>query len=212
MATARPTDVKTPPLRLVWEMAGNVALALFFLQFAAAHGRMLAVAFRLSSLLVMVKVAIDVWFYLVRRPPRDLSLSAYDWAIGFAGTFLVALFRPEAEGTDRLAAQTLQAVGIGMQIAGVLSLRRSFGIVAANRGIQTGGMYRFVRHPLYLSYAVAYGGYFLNQATPYNACIYAACLLLWVLRLLAEERLLLNDPRYREYAVRVRWRLVPFVF
>jgi hypothetical protein len=37
-------------------------------------------------------------------------------------------------------------------LAATLRLGRSFGIVATNRGIQTGGLYRIVRHPIYAAY------------------------------------------------------------
>jgi protein-S-isoprenylcysteine O-methyltransferase Ste14 len=85
-------------------------------------------------------------------------------------------------------------------------------MTAAIRGVKTGGLYRLVRHPLYLSYSIAFGGFVLNQMTWHNTMIYSAALLLWVLRILAEERLLMRDPTYRGYAERVRWRLVPLVF
>ena len=42
--------------------------------------------------------------------------------------------------------------------------------------------------------------------------IYFAALLLWVMRILAEERLLSRDPKYRDYTTQVQWRLVPLVF
>jgi protein-S-isoprenylcysteine O-methyltransferase Ste14 len=69
-----------------------------------------------------------------------------------------------------------------------------------------------VRHPLYLSYSIAFAGFVLNQMTWHNIMVYFAAVLLWVLRIVAEERLLMNDSTYRAYAERVRWRLVPHVF
>jgi protein-S-isoprenylcysteine O-methyltransferase Ste14 len=199
-------------LRLAWEIAGNVVLSLFFLQFLLAHGREFLVAWRISTLLLVVKVGTDVVFYLIRRMPKEISVSPYDWTIALLGTYMVAFFRPETGGSDLLAAQVLQTLGLGMQVAGMLSLNTSIGITAANRGVKTGGMYRLVRHPLYLSYVLAYGGYLLNQTTWHNAMIYTAAVLLWVLRLMAEERLLMRDETYRAYSQRVRWRLIPFVF
>jgi protein-S-isoprenylcysteine O-methyltransferase Ste14 len=94
----------------------------------------------------------------------------------------------------------------------MISLNTSIGMAAANRGIKTGGMYRLVRHPLYLSYAIAFGGFVLNQMTWHNTMVYFAALLLWVMRILAEERLLTRDPQYLAYTQRVRWRMVPFAF
>ena len=36
-----------------------------------------------------------------------------------------------------------------LQIAAVLSLNRSFGLLPAHRGVKSDGLYRWVRHPLY---------------------------------------------------------------
>ncbi len=93
-----------------------------------------------------------------------------------------------------------------------MSLNTSIGMTAANRGIKTGGLYRLVRHPLYLSYMIAFGGFVLNQMTWHNVMVYFAALLLWVMRILAEERLLTRDPKYQDYTTQVKWRLVPFLF
>ncbi len=46
---------------------------------------------------------------------------------------------------------TLMLLGLAVNIAAKLALWRSFGLVAANRGIRGGGPYRYVRHPIYLA-------------------------------------------------------------
>jgi protein-S-isoprenylcysteine O-methyltransferase Ste14 len=48
--------------------------------------------------------------------------------------------------------------------------------------------------------------------TLWNLILYLACESFMVLRVLAEERLLSADPRYREYRNEVRYRLVPGLF
>ena len=198
--------------RLVWEIACNVVLSLLFLQFAAEQGRAVMTDFRISTLLLLAKVSTDVVFYLIRRLPKDTSFSPYDWFVGIAGTYAIVFFRPQAEGHDLLVGQALQFGGLALQVLAMLSLNRSIGMVPANRGIQTGGLYRWIRHPLYSSYVVAFLGYVIRHPTAYNIGVYAAAVLLWVLRLLAEERFLLQDPAYREFAEKVRWRLIPGVF
>jgi protein-S-isoprenylcysteine O-methyltransferase Ste14 len=206
------SPVNYSKLRVAWEIGGNIVLAFFFLLFLITHGKAFLATYRFSTLLVVIKVGTDVFFYLIRRLPKEVSVSPYDWIVGLMGTYMVACFRPEFAGADNLIGQFLQTLGLGMQVGGMMSLNTSIGITAANRGIKTGGLYRLVRHPLYLSYAIAFGGFVLNQMTWHNIMIYFAALLLWVLRILAEERLLTRDADYREYAARVRWRLVPFAF
>lgn len=199
-------------LRVTWEILGNVLLSFFFLQFLLANVAYLQTAFRLSTLLLVIKVATDVLFYLIRRMPKEISIDPYDWVIAIAGTYMISFFRPDPSGADNLFAQGLQCLGALMQVAGMLSLNKSIGIAPANRGVKTQGMYRFVRHPLYLSYVISFGGFLLNQPSWHNAMVYLLAVTLWVLRLLAEERFLNRDPEYRAYSSHVRWRLIPFVF
>lgn len=207
----RPLDSKSA-WRNVREIAFNVILSLLFLQFAVGHARSLLETMRLSTLLVLIKVTTDVVFYLTRRIPKDVSVAPYDWFVGIAGTYAIVFFRPFEQGHDVWIGQFLQFGGIGLQIVAMLSLNRSIGMVPANRGIQTGGVYRLVRHPLYLSYIVAFLGYTINHPSAYNFGVYGAALLLWVLRLLAEERFLLRDQNYRAYAEQVRYRMLPGIF
>jgi protein-S-isoprenylcysteine O-methyltransferase Ste14 len=198
--------------RRLWETACNVAIALVFLRFAAFHGTALVHTLRLSSLLLLTKASVDVYFFLTRSMPKGVSIYFYDWFIGIAGTFAVLMFQPAAHSTDHWTGQALQFAGMVLQVLGILSLNRSIGIVAANRGVKTSGMYRFVRHPLYFSYTVAYAGYVINHPSNWNMLIYSISLTLWVLRLVAEERFLMKDPEYQAYAQQVRSRLIPGIF
>jgi protein-S-isoprenylcysteine O-methyltransferase Ste14 len=216
MSASSPATAAGIEHRVAWrgmrEVAFNVLLSLLFLQFAMGNLSSLLDGFRLSTLLVLLKVSTDVVFYLIRRIPKDVSVSVYDWFIALTGTYAIVFFRPFEEGHDLLIGQVLQSGGMALQIAAMLSLNRSIGMVPANRGVKTGGLYRYVRHPLYLSYVIAYLGYVISHPSAFNVGVYSAAVLLWVLRLLAEERFLLGDAVYRSYAEKVRFRLLPGVF
>lgn len=217
MSTSEPTTAVTTKdiaetKRWAREVCFNVLLSLLFLQFAIQHIQSAVDVLRLSTILLLAKVSTDVFFYLIRRVPKGVSMSLYDWFIAIAGTYAIVLFAPVEHGSDRVLGQVLQIAGMSLQVLAMLSLNRSIGIVAANRGVKTNGLYRFVRHPLYASYVVAFGGYVLNQPSLYNLSIYGMALMLWVLRLMAEERFLLQDESYRDYAAQVRWRIMPGVF
>lgn len=93
----------------------------------------------------------------------------------------------------------------------VAGLGRSFGIVAANRGVRTRGPYRVVRHPLYAAYLVTYVGYLLSYPRLLNVAVVAVTTAVMVARALAEEHLLAADPEYRAYRERTRWRFLPGV-
>ena len=89
------------------------------------------------------------------------------------------------------------------------ALGRSFGIEAANRGIQTHGLYRFVRHPIYAAYLPLIGGYLLAYPSVWNALLVGCWLVCQVARIQREEAVLGQDEQYQAYAERVRWRLIP---
>jgi protein-S-isoprenylcysteine O-methyltransferase Ste14 len=161
----------------------------------------------------MVSEGLVVLLLVFRRDSRLLSRSPWDWFVALGGTFTVLLVRPAA------TAIVLESVGIALQVAGNLiaifakiSLGRSFGIVAADRGIVVGGPYRFVRHPIYLGYLVTHVGFLLTNWSPRNIAVYMVEYIFQVARILSEERLLKGDMSYRAYCDRVRYRVIPSIF
>jgi protein-S-isoprenylcysteine O-methyltransferase Ste14 len=192
--------------------AGNLSLAILFGLFAVVHMKAFLAFGRASALLVVGKEALDAFFYLTRPSARSFSRSPYAWIAGFGGTFLPVLLRPTVEPVDALVGQVVIYAGLALQAAGMLSLRRSIGIVPANRGIKTGGLYRFVRHPLYLSYAISQVGYWICNPSAHNGAVITATILCHVLRIFNEERFLRRDPEYAAFALRTRWALLPGVF
>ena len=65
---------------------------------------------------------------------------------------------------------------------------------------------------MYAGYALVHMGVMILMFTPINAVIYAIGWWAQILRILAEERLLSEDPEYADYMTKVRWRLIPGVF
>lgn len=102
-------------------------------------------------------------------------------------------------------------VGAIIALGAKLSLRRSFGIVPANRGVKRGGLYRFVRHPMYSGYMINQLGFLLFNFSLWNVAIYAVAWLCFWIRAREEEKFLSQDPEYREYASQVKSRLLPGV-
>jgi protein-S-isoprenylcysteine O-methyltransferase Ste14 len=103
-------------------------------------------------------------------------------------------------------------VGLYVQISAKVFLGRSFGLVAANRGIKVTGPYRIVRHPMYAGYTIIHVGFLLSFPSLWNLVLYSTQLAIQMARLLREELLLNQDQSYRDYAARVRYRLIPMIF
>jgi protein-S-isoprenylcysteine O-methyltransferase Ste14 len=166
-----------------------------------------------AYLFLMLSELVVVGFILVRRTTSEVSLRPGDWTVAVAATTLPLLItgggKPFVSASISVA---VMLMGLVISIGAKLSLQRSFGVVAANRGVKTGGAYYFVRHPMYFGYLVTQVGFILFCPTLWNVGIYAAALVLQLVRIIAEERILFKDPEYRKYAAKIRYRLVPGVF
>ena len=199
------------PLALDW--IERAVAATFFGFFALRFLNLYMATGILHYLLLLFSECLVVGFLLVRRATDEVSLNPADWCVAVAGTILPLLITAGGEPlVPRGISSILMLAGLAINVWAKLSLRRSFGIVAANRGVKTRGPYNFLRHPMYFGYVVTQVGFFLFNPTLWNAAIYAAALTLQVLRIIAEERTLSRDPTYRTYAANVRYRLVPGVF
>ena len=112
---------------------------------------------------------------------------------------------PEAIGA------LLQIGGIAWQLFAKISLKRSFGLLPANRGVVSRGAYRVVRHPMYLGYFVTDVGFLLSNFSLMNLSVHIAQVAFQIGRIIREEKMLETDAAYRCYRNSVRYRLVPWV-
>lgn len=152
---------------------------------------------------------VGVFFILTQRK-GDWATSAYATGIAFIGTCAPLLVVPTgATLASEAVTSTLIFMGAVIAFVGKLSLRRSFGLVAANRGVKTGGLYAFVRHPIYCGYMVNHVGLLLVYASAWNIAVIGVAWMMFWLRAREEERFLLQDPEYGAYAAKVRYRLLP---
>jgi protein-S-isoprenylcysteine O-methyltransferase Ste14 len=137
-----------------------------------------------------------------------------DWLLAFAGTFGVVLLRPVGAQPQwgLNVGLAMQLLGLSICIASFLSLGRSFGFAAADRGLVTRGAYAVVRHPIYASYLFVQVGYVLQSISVFNAVVVLFVTGCNVGRALVEERLLAGSAPYELYRNRVRWRLLPGVW
>jgi len=193
---------------------GNLALALGFGFFAAANlSRGVSTGQWATTMPIVVQEALLVVLFLTRRRSLVTSGRPLDWAVAVVGTALPLLLRPgDVPGPLSWLGAPLQCFGVGAAILALTSLGRSFGVVPANRGVKTSGLYRLVRHPAYAGYVLGDLGYVLCNPTPGNALLVAVTLLAFNFRAIIEERLLRRDPSYDTYLRATPWRFVPYVY
>jgi protein-S-isoprenylcysteine O-methyltransferase Ste14 len=191
-------------------LVGAVGAAYFAkatLQFYVRTHRLIGAAFLVQQTWVVVA-------YLIRRPARAVSKRLGDWLLAFGGTFGGVLLRPVGAhpqwGVD---------IGLGFQLLGIsicfvafLTLGRSFGFAAADRGLVTRGPYAVLRHPIYASYLLLLSGYLLQSISVWNALVVLFVISCNVGRAVVEDRLLATSEQYEAYRSQVRWSLLPGVW
>jgi len=188
----------------------NCALAIVFAFFALAHFQQFVDGPRLSLVLLVGVETILVVLFLIRKEADRTLHSWKTWLTTSAGTLFPLFLRPASVVEDLLAGQILQTIGVAIQIAALLSLNRSMGLLPAHREVKTSGIYRVVRHPLYAGYGVVLIGYLISNWSVYNTAIIAGGMAFQILRIRYEEMLLSGYPDYVSFTARTRWRLLPF--
>ena len=169
--------------------------------------------FRPYNLLVLLSEGLVAFLIVARRSTADVTMRPMDWTIALAGTAVPMLLRAGGQALLPPAIGTLlMSGGLLFAMWAKISLWRSFGIAAANRGPVAKGPYRFIRHPMYAGYFLVYVGFFLNNPLAWNSAVYAVAIALQIMRILAEEKVLTADPLYASYRDDVRYRLLPLVF
>jgi protein-S-isoprenylcysteine O-methyltransferase Ste14 len=168
----------------------------------------------LANLLMLPSEGLVVVFLLLRRRARRISTHPGEWLLALVGTCSSMLVRPDTTHAlvPASVGATVVLMGMMVQVLAKLALGTCLGCVPAHRGLKLNGPYRFVRHPMYAGYALGHIGFLLMNPTLWNLILYLGCESFMVLRVLAEERLLSADPRYREYRNEVPYRLVPGLF
>ena len=94
----------------------------------------------------------------------------------------------------------LQYMAVLFEIVVLLSLRTSFSQLPEANRLTTSGMYRYIRHPLYMAYFLGFGGLALVVNQPLIWLAYLVFIVFEVVRALAEERVLNQAfPDYASY-------------
>jgi protein-S-isoprenylcysteine O-methyltransferase Ste14 len=214
LAGDRRSGSSQPGQRDLPDVLARITIIVLFTLMAVRIGADFLATGRLTGLLLLASESLVVILTVFRRAPSvvDRSLRArLLTAISMMGPPLV---RPA--GVDALMPEVvtvaLSTAGLLVCIGGKMSLGRSFGLMPANRGIVSTGLYRLVRHPIYMGYLITHVGFVVANPTVWNLVALVAADIALLVRATREEKTLAKDPTYRAYQERVRWRVVPGLF
>ncbi len=195
------------------EALARVVIAGVFLAFAIRIGANFLETGRITGLLLLANEMLVVVLTLARRAAVCVDRTWLVRAVAAVSLVGPPLLRPTAEAgvAPEIYSVMLSACGLVIVVTGKLSLGRSFGLLPANRGVVCSGIYRVVRHPIYLGYLMTHLGFLAANATLGNALVLLAVDSALIVRTVYEERVLARDPAYASYRRRVKWRILPGV-
>ncbi|MCS7219799.1 MAG: isoprenylcysteine carboxylmethyltransferase family protein [Anaerolineae bacterium] len=196
------------PRRTRREWALDVGAATLWAIYAGAYLQRALTAHRLMDLGLFLFYSVVVWLFVTRAPAqRHAPWPAALFAWG--STVLPVLGLSSSPVGWQTLGMIIQGLSLVSLTVAALSLGRSFAIAPADRGLRTGGAYRWIRHPMYASELMFYAGYLLANWSWRNLAVGGLVVLCVLIRIHYEEQLIAG---YHEYARQVRWRLIPRVW
>jgi protein-S-isoprenylcysteine O-methyltransferase Ste14 len=196
------------------DLAARCGIVALFTLLAVRIGADAMVTGRVTGLLLLASESLVVVLTVVRRTAGEVDRTLRArlvTGLSMLGPLMVrpASVAPLLTGDITVAAS---AFGLSIVIAGKLTIGRSFGLLPANRGIVSSGIYGLVRHPIYAGYLITHVAYLAANPSVLNAVLLVTGDLALLRRAVCEEATLARDSDYRSYMERVRWRICPGVF
>jgi protein-S-isoprenylcysteine O-methyltransferase Ste14 len=169
---------------------------------------------RFTGLLLLASETLVVVFTVFRRSAAVVDRSLRARLLTTVSMMGPPLVRPSvvAAFLPGVVTVAMSACGLLIVIGGKVSLGRSFGLMPANRGIVSTGLYRIVRHPIYMGYLLSHVAFVAANPTLWNVTLLLTADVALLARAVCEEATLARDQDYRAYQQLVRWRVLPGVF
>jgi protein-S-isoprenylcysteine O-methyltransferase Ste14 len=215
-----PSGVRTAPAiapidwALLSDLAARAVIVVLFSMMTVRFMQDFLATGRVTGLMLVVSELLVVVMTLLRRHAASIDRGVRARVLTALSMIGPPLVRPAA--LVALAPQALTAgvsiVGLLIVIGGKLSLGRSFGLMPANRGIVSTGLYRLVRHPIYMGYLITHVAFIAANPSLWNVAFLVTADLALMARAVCEEGTLAEDPAYRAYQAKVRWRVCPGLF
>ena len=204
-----------------WQRVGAGLETYRKLTAAGAHGIAFA-ALGKDSLIFLLMVFTGVTLLLSRAPVTlpnrlkhlivPLAMSYYFFLYGMVDRLPDALreslLPPGWQTPVAVAGLMLSLLGYAISIWALVHLGRSFAMLVSVRRVVASGPYAYVRHPIYLGYAIDLCGLLLTSFSPTMLILGAGFITFLVIRARMEEEMLsAADAGYREAVARTGFLL-----
>ena len=201
-------------LRFAGDLAARAVIIVLFSIMAVRFGSDFMATGRVTGLFLLASEALVVVLTVFRRSAVAVDRSFKARVLTIVSIVGPPLLAPAAVAP--LAAEgitvALSCAGLAIVIAGKITLGRSFALLPANRGVVSSGLYKIVRHPIYMGYLVTHVAFLVASPSLWNIVALVAADAALLVRAVCEEKTLAQDPAYRDYLTRVRWRVAPGIF
>ena len=200
--------------RLLGDLAARAAIIVLFSMMAIRFGSDFLQTGRVTGLFLLLSETLVVVLTVMRRSAATVDRSIRARLLTLVSIMGPPLLVPGAAAAlaPELTTVSLSLAGLGVVIAGKITLGRSFALLPANRGVVSSGIYGVVRHPIYMGYLLTHLAFLVASPTMFNLVALLVADGALLARAVCEEQTLALDPRYREYQARVRWRVAPGLF
>jgi protein-S-isoprenylcysteine O-methyltransferase Ste14 len=166
---------------------------------------------RTTDLLLLIGQLLVVVLTCLRRPASVIDRRAGVRFVATVSMMAPMLSRPSQMPSliSEATAALFVSIGLVVVVIGTISLGDSFGVLPANRGVKQRGLYRVVRHPIYLGYLITHIPFIAAHPSSWNLAVLMVGDAALIVRALYEEQTLGRDPQYVRYCQTVKWRIVP---
>ena len=166
------------------------------------------IAFALQNVIMVVFILIRVDAKAIDRSYLHQMVAVIAFMSG-----VVIMGQPQTGGpTARTVSEVVTFLANVLGAFTLLNLGRSFGILIAFRKIKTSWLYSVVRHPMYGTDLLLRIGFVISHFSIFTVSVCISTAAIYIYRAMLEERFLSQQPEYREYMKRVRYRFIPYVF
>jgi protein-S-isoprenylcysteine O-methyltransferase Ste14 len=195
----------------------NVYLFLNILGFSCRQGYAIYRTERLDFVEIsfILQNLVMAAFVLIRSDHRVIDGSIRNQAVAVIAFFSGIAFMGQTPTGNPLLVHISQGIILAANILGMVTLfnlGKSFGILIAYRNVKTGGLYRFVRHPMYATDILLRIGFIVSHCNPFTVALFMLSTGCYVWRAILEERFLALQPEYLAYMRKVRYRFIPCIF